>query len=231
MKACREKSRPWYKAAAAAGDADSQYNLGKDIAYDHPREGLELLRSASEAGHFVAQNDLGVMLMRGQGCPGAEPDLAAAEYWFTAAAEQGFHRAMLSMAFLCSERGQRTNALEWLRRAAEQRADPEILFSLGVCYRDGMLAAKKDLAEARRHLEDAAMMGHPRAQLAIGQLVELDAEREVWLLRSAEQGNRQAMLSLARHYAREGRLLELGLFIGRSCRRAMHISSKWSWFH
>ena len=227
--ACRAKSRPWYKAAAAAGDADAQYNLGKDIAYDQPREGLELLRSASEQGHFVAQNDLGVMLMRGQGCPGAEPDLVAAEYWFNAAAEQGFHRAMLSMGFLCAERGQPAEALEWLQRAAEQRADPEVMFSLGMCYRDGRLTAEKDLVKAREYLEGAATMGHPRAQLAMGQLVEAEAEREMWLMRSAEQGNSQAMLSLARHYVREWRLLELGQFVGQSCRRAAHMSSKWSW--
>ena len=185
----------------AAGDADAQYNLGKDIAYDQPREGLELLRSASEQGHFVAQNDLGVMLMRGQGCPGAEPDLVAAEYWFNAAAEQGFHRAMLSMGFLCAERGQPAEALEWLQRAAEQRADPEAVFSLGMCYRYGRLSAEKDLVKAREYLEGAATMGHPRAQLAMGQLVEAEAEGEMWLLRSAEQGNSQAMLSLVHQSA------------------------------
>lgn len=91
---CLDKTRPWYAAAAAAGDADAQYNLAKDLLRpdegggtppDAPRA-RELLQRAAEQGHFVAQNDLGALLL--EGAAGVARDAAEAERWIGASAAQ-----------------------------------------------------------------------------------------------------------------------------------------------
>ena len=120
---CLDKTRPWYAAAAAAGDADAQYNLAKDLLRpdegggtppDAPRA-RELLSAAAAQGHFVAQNDLGALLL--EGAAGVAPDAAEAERWVAASAAQGFFRALENMALVCERRGDDAAALRWRTRA------------------------------------------------------------------------------------------------------------------
>ena len=116
---CLDKTRPWYAAAAAAGDADAQYNLAKDLLRpdegggtppDAPRA-RELLQLAAAQGHFVAQNDLGALLL--EGAAGVARDAAEAERWIGASAAQGFYRALDNMALVCEQRGDEAAALRW----------------------------------------------------------------------------------------------------------------------
>ena len=147
LSACTDKSRSWYQEAAEAGDPDALYNYAKDIDRmgNDPRRAQELMRSAAEQGLPMAQNDLAAMLMAGRGCSDGLPDLPAAEEWFGKCAEQGFYRGMYGLAVLCSQQaGREGEALKWLRKAAEQRADPEVVHRLGVAYRHGYGAAKED---------------------------------------------------------------------------------------
>mmetsp|Transcript_28461 Transcript_28461/g.91574 ORF Transcript_28461/g.91574 Transcript_28461/m.91574 type:complete len:180 (+) Transcript_28461:344-883(+) len=178
------------------------------------------------------------MLLEGRGLPGAEPDEAGAERWLKESAGQGFYRAMVGLAVLCARREKAEEALSWLRRAAEQRADPEVLFALGMNHLHGTLSAAKDADLAAEWLGGAAEMGHPAAQAQLGLLLLSGADggggegasgAELWLRRAHEQGSFDAATALAGRYLRGGRVGELGgLVVGR-LRRAGHVSSKWSW--
>ena len=231
---CADKTRPWYAAPAAAGDACAQYNLAKDCTLDDPRAALALMTRAAEQGHFMAQNDLGAMLLEGRGLPGALPDEAAAERWLRASAGQGFQRAMVSLAVLESRRGHEAAALGWLERAAEQK-DAEVLFRLGAIYANGWLSAEADVPRARRLLREAAEQGHPSAMLALGRLLLRLEEPEAaeaavhWLRRAAEQGSLEATVALAKRHASTGEVGAAVRVVADATRRLTRRSSKWSW--
>jgi len=104
---------------------------------------------------------------------------------------------MVGLAVLCARRERAEEALSWLRRAAEQRADPEVLFALGMNYLHGTLSAAKDADLAATWLGRAAEMGHPAAQAQLGLLLLSGADggggegasgAELWLRRAHEQG-------------------------------------------
>ena len=221
LAACADKSRPWYAAAAAAGDADAQYNRAKDLDRmgKDPRAAQALMRAAAGQGLPVAQNDLAAMLMAGRGCAGGVPDVVEAERWLAAAASAGFYRAMYGLALLCGRcPGREEEALDWLQRAAEERADPDIMHRLGLAYRDGYGAAVPNEASARSWLREAARMGHPASQYALGELLlrerlravtagtstaeeaAASAEAEGWLRRASNQLHPDAALLLGRLY-------------------------------
>ena len=77
---------------------------------DAPRA-RELLQLAAAQGHFVAQNDLGALLL--EGAAGVARDAAEAERWIGASAAQGFYRALDNMALVCEQRGDEAAALRW----------------------------------------------------------------------------------------------------------------------
>ena len=220
LSACTDKSRSWYQEAAEAGDPDALYNYAKDIDRmgNDPRRAQELMRSAAEQGLPMAQNDLAAMLMAGRGCADGLPDLPAAEEWFGTCADQGFYRGMYGLAVLCSQQaGREGEALKWLRKAAEQRADPEVLHRLGVAYRHGYGAAKEDPEEAMKWFAEAAEMGHPGAQQAYGEMLLQKEEREAeeWLRRASNQLQPGAALALCKVYLRRGDAAAIGRLLGR----------------
>ena len=247
---CRDKTRPWYVAAAERGEPDAQYNLGRNLdrAGSDPRRAIRLLRSAAEQGSFVAMNDLAGMLMAGRGCPNATPDLVEAEGWLRRAAGQGFHRSMVGLARIHAGRGERGLALEWLTRAAEQRAEPETCYKLGMAHLYGLsgTAVNADLGE--RWLREAAEMGHPRAQAEVGSFMlkhydavrhdaagEADAagmsiagEAEEWLARAARQGERGATRQLMRLYCARADAHGVWRLVTGIARRNGRLSSKFS---
>ena len=251
--ACADKSRPWYEAAAAAGDADAMYNVGSalDRSRDDPRRALALLRAAAESGHFVAQHAAASMLLNGRGCPNGEPDVEGAEALLEASAAQGFYKAQISLAVARHGRGDVAGAVRWLTAAAEQRAEPDVMYRLGMalCRGDGGVA--RDVAGGVGWVREAAEMGHPLAQLELGRglATELlprpdkcaatmssqatatdgEAEAEVWLRRAAAQGSGAAAVALCRRYLWRGEVSRgLGL-AGEWAARLTHVSSKWRW--
>lgn len=251
---CHSKERPWYESAASAGDVDAMYNLGKQVDSERsdPRRALSLMRTAAAAGSFTAQNDVAAMLLGGRGCPNAEPLTDEAEKWLTAAASQGFYRAQFGLSRLLASRGETAAAVTWLHRAAEQRADPDILFRLGAAYLDGSAAGlPRDVAQAEAWLREAAQMGHPRAQYALGAAMtsgdiprqdegeqreqqqqstkhrhDAPDEAELWLRRAHVQGEMQATRELARRYVKTWDVRQLRLLMVDMLRRWTHVSSK-----
>ena len=79
------------RQAAARGDPDAQYDLGRayEIGIGVPQDeaqAVRLFQMAAEQGHALAQNRLGVRYFTGDGVPEVKAEGAR---WFRMAAEQG----------------------------------------------------------------------------------------------------------------------------------------------
>jgi hypothetical protein len=206
----RGTRRPWLDAPAEAGDPDAQYIRGKCLQDLDAAAARPLLAAAAAQGHFMAQNDLGAMMLRGDCCEGGLPDLDAAQHWYAMSAAQGFHRSMVGLSEVYRARGDLPEALRWWRAAAEQRADPAVLQALGEHYLRGTLSAAPDAGEARKWVQEAAELGLPDAQLTMAELCAGEAhEAEEWLQRAANQGHPAAVSRLARRLLRSGEIAKL----------------------
>ena len=227
---CASKARPWYETGAAAGDPDAQFNLGchllhaAELAEQDSVRGLALLRDAAAQGHFVAQNRLAHELLR-QGAA-AEAEQEAVQLW-EASAAAGYHRAMMSLSAWHRSQGHAAEALRWHTLAAEQRADPLVMFSLGEhlyeCHR-GPEGREAHATAARSWLREAAEMGQPDAQLLMGAIAP-DAEVEGWLLRASQNGSVRAAVRLSRLYLQGWEGSKLLSLLAAWWRRARHTPS------
>ena len=238
---CASKARPWYETGAAAGDPDSQYNLGCHLlntAAAEPADsarGLALLRDASAQGHFVAQNRLAHELLLTRDGSGAEASPEAeveAEQLWEASAAAGYHRAMMCLSARHQAQGRPAEALRFHTLAAEQRADPLVMFSLGerlLRGAEGREAYREtDAAAARGWLQEAAEMGQPDAQLLMGELalgIAPDTEAEGWLLRASQNGSVRAAVQLGRLYVHAWRGEKLLSLLVTWWKRARHTPS------
>ena len=229
---CASKARPWYERSAAEGDPDAQYNLGCLLLTastaarpaDSAR-GLALLRDAAAQGHFVAQNRLAhELLSLGRGAEAeAKAEAEAVELW-EASAVAGYHRAMQSLAGHHRAQGWSAEALRWHTLAAEQRADPRVMFSLGELLYRGAEGQEANPAAARRWVREAAEMGQPDAQLLMGELAP-DAEVEGWLLKASQNGSVRATVKLGRLYVHGWQGAKLLSLVVTWWRRIRHTSS------
>jgi TPR repeat protein len=84
--------RRWQEAAMLHGDLNAQFNVGFAFcvgwapAEKSAKKGVAWLHKAAEAGHAVAQTQLGVCYENGTG---VAKDAALAVSWFSKAAAQG----------------------------------------------------------------------------------------------------------------------------------------------
>lgn len=160
-------------------------------------------------GKAVAQNNLGVLLLRGQG---VSKDPVAARGWFEKAAAQGLRGAMynLGMIFL---RGygtevDRVAAAGWLEQAAKL-GDPEAQFYLGMLHYRGT-GGGGNPAVAGHWFELAAAQGvkEARFNLALllleGKGLQPDEARAVVLLEQLGESHPDAELVLARIHLQHG---------------------------
>ena len=126
-----DNAEPATRAAATAGSADAQFQLGLHLSV--PKSGQDLSEAvgwyekAAQQGHRLAQFNLAIMLNRGQGVSRNEE---ASLMWARRAAEGGdpgaqhflgghFHRSSLHhLAQDCAE--SRLEAYKWFRLAADQ---------------------------------------------------------------------------------------------------------------
>ncbi len=154
----------------------------------------------AERGDVLAQFNLGVLALQGQG--GLTP--SQAEPFFEAAAQSGHGPAQLSLADLAVDRQDWSRARDWYQRAASG-GDPRAQFMAGRIADDG-LAGPSDRSAAADWYEKAAEQDFPPAQLALGRmLVEQGntAQGIVWLERAAQAGQVPAKFDL-------GLLLSMG---------------------
>src|ERR1700690_3317621 len=95
---------------------------------------LRLWRPLAEKGLAAAQNDLGMIYLKGHGV--AHND-AEAEKWFRLAATQGFAEGQLNLGAMYAEglavAQDYGEAAEWFRMAAEQ-GNAKAQFNLGLIY-------------------------------------------------------------------------------------------------
>ncbi|MBW7864505.1 MAG: SEL1-like repeat protein [Candidatus Hydrogenedentes bacterium] len=167
---------------------------------------VDELRKQAEAGHPIAQFNLGVYYFNGEGEP---KDLKEAVKWWTRAAEQGNVGAQFNLG-LCYADGKgvpkdQKEAVKWYTRAAEQ-GDTVVQVILGNLYENGK-GVPKDMKEAVKWWTRAAEQGNVGAQFnlglcyADGKGVPKDPKEAVkWYTLAAEQGDATAQNNLGGCY-------------------------------
>lgn len=165
-------------------------------------------RQGAERGLRVAQFNLAVMLMLGEGGP---PDAAGAVAWLARSAEAGFAQAQFGLALL-HERGDgvprsMATANQWFARAAEQGYGPAQL-TLATQYFLGR-GVPRDMAQAAHWYERAAQQDEDGAAYILASLYERGdgvpqdtAKAWAWYLRAAALGDPVARLKAAEMSAR-----------------------------
>lgn len=151
---------------------------------------IDGLRAAAEQGNPVAQNNLGVRTLSGEG---VERDPARTVALYRAAAEQGLATAQSNLAYLYwnGEHIEKdpAEAIAWARKAADQNYGAA-LFLVARAHETG-LGAAKDLAAAVSWYRKAVEQDNPAAMnnLAVlysnGDGVQQDSEAALRLYRQA----------------------------------------------
>ena len=150
------------------------YPKEEQFTFKKSNEGVETLRQAGESrltaelpaaerGDVVAQNNLGLMYLRGDGVP---KDLKEAAKWFRKAAEQGNAMAQHSLGFMYGKGDgvpeDLKEATKWFRKAAEQGIADAQLY-LGVMYGEGSGVLQDDVT-AYAWWDIAAANGQEKAR-------------------------------------------------------------------
>ena len=159
--------------------------------------------TSANTGNAVAQNNLGVLLLRGKG---RARDPQAARSWFEQAAAQGLPGAMYNLGMIYL-RGygvevDRVKAAGWLEKSATL-GDAEAKFYLGMLYFRGT-AGGGNPAMAAHWFEQAAAQGVKEAKFNLalllleGKGVAADEPRAIGLLESLGDSHPEAELMLAR---------------------------------
>lgn len=129
-------------------------------------EALEKYRLLAEAGSVEAQMRLGWMYQTGRG---VKVNLDEARQWYLKAAEGKSPEARFYLGRLYRQERQYQEAMSWFRQSAMQNYLPSI-YQLGVMYELGE-GVERDKEQAYKYYEQAAKMGHLRAQRDMGLLM------------------------------------------------------------
>lgn len=172
-------ARAWLEKAAASGDPQALYTLGRamdegseQVAPD-PVRAADLYRRAAEKGHVLAGLRYGLALSEGVG---VKRDVANAQKWLVQARDNGVPEAALAMGDLAArtpasrdkaanERAVQT-AIGWYVLAAQDGV-PSAQFKLANAYFSGVGVAR-DPMQAMLWYSRAAQQGLPQAQHALG---------------------------------------------------------------
>lgn len=199
--------------------AETEYQRGLKLARGESGSrqigpAAEAFRNAAEAGHPMAQCNLGFLHTVGDGVP---EDRAEAARWFQAAADQGLPQAQFNLARMLGEGDgipkDETKALELYRQAALQ-GHTDSLYNLGLFYYGGEYGLKQDHKAAATLFENGANAGHTKCQYSLGLCynlghgVEHSPEKAVhWYGKAAADGDVNATFNLGlHHYYGEGGL-------------------------
>jgi uncharacterized protein len=173
------QARAWLEKAAAGGDPQALYTLGRALsesmgqAVADPVRAADLYRRAAEKGHARAGLRYGLALSEGNG---VKRDPIAAQRWLMQAQESGIPEAALAMGDMAARtpatRDKATNekivqsALSWYQGAANAGV-PSAQFKLANAYFAGV-GVPRDPAQALLWYSRAAQQGLPQAQHALG---------------------------------------------------------------
>ena len=163
------------------------------------RTDLTDISNAAKQGDADAQNNLGLMYVKGNGVP---QDYYEAAKWFRKAAEQGHADAQNNLGFMYQNGEGVTQdyakTVKWWLKAAEQ-GHAYAQYNLGLIYSSGL----QDYAEAARWLLKSAEQGIADAQFNLGLILEEGrgipqdfASAKVWYSEAAQQGHAEAQLRL-----------------------------------
>ena len=119
--------RLWQESAVLRGDLDAQCNVGNAFFFGwapaerSDKKAVAWFRKAAEAGHALAQWEIGRCFESGHG---AAPDATLAASWFAKAATQGYAASQCYLGF-CYEKGKGVApdaalAVSWYAKAAAQ---------------------------------------------------------------------------------------------------------------
>jgi uncharacterized protein len=173
------QARAWLEKAAASGDPQALYTLGRALsesagqAVADPVRAADLYRRAAEKGNALAGLRYGLALSEGNG---VKRDPVAAQRWLIQAQEGGIPEAALAMGDLAARtpatRDKAANekivqsALSWYQGAANAGV-PSAQFKLANAYFAGV-GVPRDPAQALSWYTRAAQQGLPQAQHAVG---------------------------------------------------------------
>ena len=172
-------ARAWLEKAAASGDPQALYTLGRamdegseQVAPD-PMRAADLYRRAAEKGHVLAGLRYGLALSEGIGI---KRDVAQAQKWLVQARDNGVPEAALAMGDMAARTpasrdkaaNERTvqTAVSWYEVAAHGGV-PSAQFKLANAYFSGVGVAR-DPMQAMLWYSRAAQQGLPQAQHALG---------------------------------------------------------------
>ena len=217
-----KKAFPLYEYAAESGHADAQnklsdcYYFGRGCTAD-TAAALYWAEQAAAQGHIAAQNACASMYEQGLGCK-ADPEKAL--YWYKACLE-----SLSSDSSLNSRVDEDTvrRAILRLMPAEEATSAPtpaaksktEInteakaasAKSAADLYEEAQITEQKDLVQALALYEEAAIMGHQKAQWACANLfsdknsaLRDDCKAFCWFEKLARMGDLEAQVSVAGLY-------------------------------
>ena len=228
VRAWNEKRLAKLHADAEQGDAEAQYQLGRERwtvsgLLARGLSGIDTMdwvtaihwySKAAEQGHAAAKSDLidaqnSLALAYSWGLYGFDEDQYKAVGWYRKAAEQGDANAQYSLgdAYKYGEgvKKDQREAVRWYRMAAEQ-GHTNAQFNLGLAYWNGE-SVDEDMPEAVRWFRKAADQGYANAQYNLGYAywngkgLDKDPREAVkWYRKAAEQGNASAQNSLGIAY-------------------------------
>ena len=172
-------ARAWLEKAAASGDPQALYTLGRamdesteQVAPD-PVRAADLYRRAAEKGHVLAGLRYGLALSEGVGI---KRDIAQAQKWLVQARDNGVPEAALALGDMAARTpasrdkaaNERTvqSAISWYEVAAHGGV-PSAQFKLANAYFSGVGVAR-DPMQAMLWYSRAAQQGLPQAQHALG---------------------------------------------------------------
>jgi TPR repeat protein len=173
------------------------FDTGSGVETSHP-EGFAWHLKSAELGLAAGQYAVGQHL---EGKYGGPKDLALALHWYQKAAEQGSPSARIAQERLRSTgaavpaRPRKIQDSLWVHYA--EKGSPDDHYHLGLMYQQG-IDVECNLTEASRWFERAAALGHPQAQLSLGQslVVTNPAKATHWLRMAATAGNADAQYML-----------------------------------
>jgi TPR repeat protein len=168
----------WYRKAAAKNDPSALYNMGmyylKIIEHPQYRQAYDYLVRSAEAGNRAAQYECAIITFVGDIGP---PDFEKGKQWLTESANNGWNPAEFNLfsfyyngippaAGLPNFPQDKTEAVKWLRRAAEN-GNFLAQSTLAVMLIQG-IGMEQDTAEADKWLRNAAEHGYAQAQNDLG---------------------------------------------------------------
>lgn len=213
-----QKALYWFEKSAEWGNSYAQFELS--AIYDEKgdiKTSVEWLRKAAEQDHEIAQHNLGVAYVKGEG---VERDFEKALEWFLKAKENGCEfsdgaikklreilqekeeviddaEKLFSIGMDHIRKKEYETAVGYLKRAAD-KGWAEAQYMLALCYKDGY-GVEKDPRETVKWAEKAANQGHVEAQYLIGVCylegngVSEDMQKgDYWLEKAAAKGYKKA---------------------------------------